>query len=249
MNFTLLDARTSPSETIEQASHANTRYKAILFDCDGVLLDSEEMGCGAIAQSLSEAGHLMTTHEARAIFSGNGPSTSLAWMVDHGLDAEEIFRKSDEILFQMFESSIPQISDILPVLQDYPLKKAVCSNSSVRRLELSIARTSLAPYFDGHIYSGEQVENSKPAPDLALFACEKLGVQPHEAIFIDDNIQGVLCAKQAGCLAIGFIGPSDDRVGHEENLRKAGADYVIYGMEEFHSLLSKLTDNNLEAIA
>lgn len=225
-----------------------SKIKAILFDCDGVVIDSETMGCGALAQALTEAGHAMSAAQARTVFSGNSAQDSRAWMHQMGFDADTVFARSDDILFEMFETSVPYIPGIEAVLDDFPLKRAICSNSSVQRLDLSICRTKLAAHFGRHIYSAEHVARAKPAPDLALHACRELGVAPREAIFVDDNIHGVRCAKEAGCIAVGFVGPSDDRPHHDRTLRAAGADHIVHGMTEFHTLLSNLTTDILEVI-
>ena len=225
-----------------------TAISAILFDCDGVVIDSEEMGCGALARALAEAGHAMTTTQARTVFSGSSAQDSRAWMRQMGFDADTVFARSDDILFEMFETSVPYIPGIEAVLDDLPLKRAICSNSSVRRLDLSIRRTPLAAHFGRHIYSAEHVARAKPAPDLALHACRELGVAPRDAIFVDDNIHGVRCAKEAGCVAVGFVGPSDDRPQHDRTLRAAGADHIVHGMDEFHALLTTLTTDMLEVL-
>lgn len=215
-------------------------YKAILFDCDGVLIDSEPLGCEALARAVTVAGRPMTREEATRVFSGNAAQASIAWMRNAGLDAAMVFADSDRILFEMFDRDIPHVEGIEAVLSGFDLPMAVCSNSSVMRLDRSIARTPLASRFGAHIYSAEHVPAPKPAPDLALYACEGLGVAPEQAIFIDDNPHGVLCARAAGCLAVGFIGPSDHRIGHAQTLRDAGADHVVQGMAEFRDLLSRL---------
>ena len=215
-------------------------YRAILFDCDGVLIDSEPLGCEALAQAVTAAGRPMTREEATRIFSGTAAQASIAWIRSAGLDALWVFNESDRILFEMFDRGIPHVEGIEAVLSGFDLPMAICSNSAVRRLDRSIVRTSLASRFGTHIYSAEHVPAPKPAPDLALYACEKLGVAPEQAIFIDDNPHGVLCAAAAGCLAVGFIGPSEHRHGHAQVLRNAGADHVVHGMAEFRDLLAHL---------
>ncbi|MCZ0962560.1 HAD family hydrolase [Paracoccus benzoatiresistens] len=215
-------------------------YKAILFDCDGVLIDSEPMGCQALARAVTAAGLPMTREDATRVFSGNAAQASIAWLREAGLDATAVFGESDRILFEMFDRDIPHVEGIEAVLSGFGLPMAICSNSSVARLAQSVARTPLAPRFGPHIYSAEHVPAPKPAPDLALFACERLGVAPEQAIFIDDNPHGVLCATAAGCLAVGFIGPSEHRKGHAQTLRDAGAEHVVHGMAEFRDLLSRL---------
>jgi len=224
-------------------------YSAILFDCDGVLLDSEPLGCEALARAISAAGRPMDRDEATRLFSGNGRAASLAWMRTAGLHAEAVFRHADEILFVMFDQSIPLVPGIEKVLWDFDLPMAVCSNSMIGRLQSSIMRTPLAARFGHHVYSAEHVARAKPAPDLAVFAADRLGVRPEAAIFIDDNPQGILCARAAGCLAVGFIGPTEHRLDHARTLAAAGADHVVRGMGEFHQLLSELSLPRFEKLA
>jgi HAD superfamily hydrolase (TIGR01509 family) len=218
-----------------------SRYKAILFDCDGVLIDTEPMGCEALAQAVSAAGVPMSREEATRLFSGNAADASMAVMAGLGLDAVRVFAESDRILYECFDRHIPLVPGIGSIVEGFDVAMAVCSNSSIRRLDLSIARMPLSRAFGPHIYSAEQVARGKPAPDLAMFACQKLGIAPQQAIFIDDNVHGVAAARAAGCLSVGFIGPSDHRVGHDQTLRNAGADHVVTGMDEFYTLLASLS--------
>lgn len=215
--------------------------RAVLFDCDGVLLDTEPMGCACLAEAVTAAGIPMTQEEAALIFSGSAAVDSIKIMDRMGLDAAEVFADSDARIFRRFETEIPEIPSIYEFLSDCSLKIAVCSNSSKYRLSVSIAKTRLAPFFGEHIYSSGHVALPKPAPDMALYACEALGVAPREAVFIDDNIHGVACAKAAGCIAVGFVGPSDHRDNHAATLRAAGADHVVTSMAEFASLLKTLS--------
>lgn len=223
-------------------------FKAILFDCDGVLIDTEPMGCQALAQAVSAAGVPMTREEATRLFSGNAADASMKVMAGLGLEAKTVFTQSDRILYEAFERDIPLVPGIEAIIEGFDVAMAVCSNSSIRRLGLSIGKLPLGRAFGRHVYSAQHVARGKPAPDLVLFACEKLGVAPEDAIFIDDNIHGVAAARAAGCLAVGFVGPSDHRVGHEQTLRNAGADHVVTGMGEFHTLLAALCDRAASAI-
>ncbi|MDN3714399.1 hypothetical protein QWZ10_25995 [Paracoccus cavernae] len=88
-----------------------------------------------------------------------------------------------------------------------------------------------------------------PAPSLPLiwrFTPARGLASPSRALFIDDNIHGIHCARAAGCLAVGFIAPSENRTGHAATLRAAGANHVVHGMEQFHALLKFLTIETLE---
>lgn len=218
-----------------------TRFKAILFDCDGVLLDSEPLGCTALAEALTAAGRPMTRVEAAEIFSGSAASDSRAWMAAAGFEAERVFADADQRLFAMFAQHIPLIPGIETILAGFSVPMAVCSNASRERLELSLLRSPLAVRFGQYIWSADDVAQPKPAPDMALKAAAALGVSPGETVFLDDNIHGIRCARAAGCLAIGFIGPGDHRPGQAEILRAAGAHHVVHGMAECHALLTRLS--------
>ncbi|WP_181900666.1 HAD family hydrolase [Paracoccus thiocyanatus] len=218
-----------------------TGFKAILFDCDGVLLDSEPLGCASIAQAMTAVGVAMTTDEAAALFCGHSAAASLAVIARAGLDPHAVADHADRILFSMFEQEVPLMAGVERVLWGFDVPMAVCSNSLVRRLDRSIARTPLARRFGGHIYSAEQVPAAKPAPDLAFFAAARLGVSPAQAVFVDDNPHGLRCGIGAGCLAIGFVGPTEQRADHARSLAQAGADHVVHGMDELHALLSRLS--------
>lgn len=216
-------------------------FKAILFDCDGVLLDSEPLGCAALAQAMTAAGVPMSTDQAVALFCGRSSADSLAVIAARGLDAHEVADHADHILFQMFQRDIPLMQDVDRVLWGFDVPMAVCSNSLVGRLDRSIARTPLARRFNGHIYSAQHVPAAKPAPDLAFYAAARLGVAPQQAIFVDDNPHGLRCGLDAGCLAVGFVGPSERRADHARHLAEAGAHHVVHGMGQLHALLSELS--------
>lgn len=217
-----------------------TDIRAILFDCDGVLLDSEPASCDALARAVTAAGLPMTRAEAIATFCGHPSAVNEGWLQRAGLNHSAIFADADRILYDAFAEAIPHVDGVERVLTDFDVAMAVCSNSSVDRLNRSIGRSPLAARFNGHIYSAEHVAAPKPASDLALFASRRLGVAPVQAIFIDDNALGVACGVQAGCVAVGFVGPSDARQNHAQTLYDAGAHHVVHGMAEFHDLLIRL---------
>lgn len=214
--------------------------KAILFDCDGVLIDSEPMGCESLAIAMTRAGIPMDKHEAATLFCGFARAESIERMNTMGVDGKTVYDAADRILFDLFEKHVPLVEGIEDVLATNDLSYAVCSNSSVSRLNLSICKTHIAKYFGHHIYSGESVKAPKPSPDLALFALKQLGISPSDAVFIDDNIQGIRCGRDAGCLTVGFVGPSESRPNHEQILRNEGAHYVVHSLREFQTLIGKL---------
>ncbi|AGT10985.1 HAD family hydrolase [Paracoccus aminophilus] len=216
------------------------RIEAVLFDCDGVLLDSEPLSAAALAQAISAAGVTLSAEEAGRLFSGTSGAVTQAWLAQAGLDAAKVFAEADARLFAMFDQAVPQIPGVEAVLAALDLPIAVCSNSMLRRLERSLMASPLAAYFGRHIYSADHVARAKPAPDLVLHAARALGVAPEAALFIDDTPHGLAAGVAAGCLAVGFVGPSERRPDQAERLRAAGAHHIVCGMAEFHALLARL---------
>lgn len=215
-------------------------FQALLFDCDGVLLDSEPLVCAALAQAITGAGVAIDAPEAMRLFAGNSDRACHGWLEARGLDPHGVLADADRTLFGMFERQVPVMPGIERVVQGFAARMAVCSNSHPDRLARSLGRTSLAAWFGPHVYSGDQVAAPKPAPDLAMFAATRLGVAPERAIFIDDNHHGIRCGRAAGCMTVGFVGPSDTRAHHGQALRAAGADHVVHGADGLYSLLERL---------
>jgi HAD superfamily hydrolase (TIGR01509 family) len=217
-----------------------TRYDLVIFDCDGVLIDSEAQGAQALAEAVTAAGGALTPHEAEQMFCGSSQDQTHVLLTQMGLAAEVILRDAVQRLSVMFAQNVQQVPGMQDLITNLGAQTCVASNSSIQRLAESLGRTTLAPLFGGHIYSAEYVSYGKPAPDLALYCLAQMRTRAERAIFIDDNIHGVVCARAAGILAVGFVGPSEQRADHAETLRQAGADHVVHGVTELKALLSGL---------
>lgn len=217
-----------------------SRFDLIMFDCDGVLIDSEALGARALSEAMSAAGHEMTIAKAETIFSGSGHDETHALISAEGLAADEIIADARQRLSVLFAQGVQPIEGIEAVLKNLTVQICVASNSSVPRLNESLGRTALAALFSSHIYSADHVPRGKPAPDLALHCLDRMNTTADRAIFIDDNTHGICCARDAGVLAIGFVGPSDHRPNHAETLRRAGAGYVVHGTNTLGDLLNEL---------
>ena len=133
--------------------------------------------------------------------------------------------------------AIPGVHDVVNGIE-HPL--AVASSSGLSRLKFKLKKTDLFDAFDPHIYSGEQVQNGKPAPDLFVFTAEKLCVAPSACIAIEDSVNGVKSALAAGMTVIGFTGGSHCRPGHGTYLQEAGATVVINHMNRRGDTLANL---------
>jgi beta-phosphoglucomutase-like phosphatase (HAD superfamily) len=118
------------------------------------------------------------------------------------------------------------------------------SNSSTKRVKLSLTRAGLMPLFEGLIFSGLEIpsKRTKPAPDVFLYAAEKLEADPKQTFVIEDSVHGVAGAKAAGMRVIGFTGAAHSYPGHADRLTEAGAETVIRRWAEFPAVLAALCE-------
>jgi HAD superfamily hydrolase (TIGR01509 family) len=120
------------------------------------------------------------------------------------------------------------------VLADLQIPHCVASSSDVDRVSLSLALTGLAPHFDARLYTSQMVERGKPAPDLFLYAAEKMQADPRRTLVIEDSVSGVTAGKAAGMTVWGFVGGSHYRQRDgKAMLAQAGADRVFARMADF----------------
>jgi HAD superfamily hydrolase (TIGR01509 family) len=179
------------------------RYAAIIWDCDGVLIDSEMLSCSLAVEILAEKGVHITLEEYTHRFLGNSLAQMMAALgVADSFPVEEMHRREKEAS-ALHLKAIPGVHDVLKSLS---LPVAVASSGRKARIDHALGITKLLPYFNGHIYSAEMVRNGKPAPDLFLLAAEKLGVAPADCLVIEDSTNGVRGARSAGMDVYAFTG-------------------------------------------
>ncbi|RED11082.1 HAD family hydrolase [Pontivivens insulae] len=182
--------------------------KAVIFDCDGVLVDSEPLTNAIIQRNLAARGLEMTQHEVEENFVGGtiqGVGEKAAAMgarIEEGWrDAlyEEIF----EALAQQVEL-IPGVAEMLDWCAGQGLEMAIGSNGPRRKMEITLGRTGLLDRFVGRIVSRQDVAAPKPAPDVYLAALALTGVAAHEAVVIEDSRTGIKAAQAAGIAALAY---------------------------------------------
>lgn len=212
----------------------------ILFDCDGVLVDSELIGNRVLASHLSAHGYPMTAAESQRTFIGMTIPKVIAAVRSEGVDLPDDFeatlRAKDEVAFQRELKPVAGVVEALHRLDDVP--KAVASSGSRAKIAANLALTGLDRFFpDDRRFSAEMVRHPKPAPDLFLLASERCGERPDRTLVIEDTPLGIAAARAAGMRAIGFTGGSHAGPNLADVLRKAGAERVIGEMGELISLL------------
>ena len=211
------------------------RPDLIIFDCDGVLVDSEVLSCRCLSQALAGYGIDLGVDQALDLFLGR----SLAAVFEHyealGRTIPAPF--ADELkrgVRAAFVASLGPIEGVNAVLQELRIPHCVASSSDLDRVSFSLALTGLAPHFGSHLYTSQMVERGKPAPDLFLYAAERMQVDPYRTLVIEDSISGVKAGKAAGMTVWGFVGGShyQSREG-KAILGAAGADRVFERMADF----------------
>ncbi|SEM48685.1 HAD family hydrolase [Bradyrhizobium sp. OK095] len=207
----------------------------IIFDCDGVLVDSELLSCQCLSDELSEFGISLTLAQALELFLGRSTSAVTQYFRELGQAVPVDFpvRLKSRVLIA-FERALQPIPDVETVLSGLRAPYCVASSSDLDRVALSLKVTGLAPYFDDRIYTAQMVAHGKPAPDLFLYAADKMGAQPVRTLVIEDSVSGVQAAKAAGMMVWGFVGGSHYRARDGRAiLSAAGADRVFARMSDF----------------
>jgi len=216
----------------------------LIFDCDGVLIDSEPIASRTFADQLQQRGIAISAAEAHVRFTGHSVGEIIAHCVEQqGLtDPDRLLRDWNIALFEEFRRSLrpmPGMPAVIAALRQQ--QKCVASNSTAVRLRASLGVTELWDAFTPAVFGADSVARPKPAPDLPLHCAAQFGVAPERCVMIDDSPHGVMAGKAAGMPAIGFVDPADPRSGRSAVLRAAGADFVVTGSVELGDLLASLT--------
>ena len=212
-----------------------TQPDLIVFDCDGVLVDSEVLSCSCLSKVLAGYGIDLGLDQALDLFLGRSMTAVVEHYAALGRPIPEQF--STELTAGVraaFTSALCPIEGVGSVLEGLQIPHCVASSSDVDRVSLSLSLTGLAPHFDNRLYTSQMVERGKPAPDLFLYAAERMQVDPRRTLVIEDSISGVEAGKAAGMTVWGFVGGShyQSRDG-KAILREAGADRVFGRMADF----------------
>ena len=218
-------------------------FGAIIFDFDGVLLDSEYEGNRLIAELLTELGHAHTTEEALRHFVGLAGRQFVAAIearIGGPLPAEFQDRMRAASVAAL-RDGLEAVAGAVEFVRSLPpqLPKAVASSSSTRWLRGHLQHLGLSEAFEPHVYSGrEHVERGKPAPDLYLHAAGELGVPIGRCVILEDSEVGVTGALASGARVIGLAAGRHCFDGHAERLRALGVEEIAHSFEEVRRLLA-----------
>ena len=221
----------------------------IIFDCDGVLIDSEPLASRTLATALQKAGVAITPAESHSVFTGNAESDIRRICAQtYGLtDVDAVFSRWHAELYAAFAVSLQPMAGMVELVSRLSIAKCVASNSSFARLKASLGRTALWERFAPHIFSAQAVERPKPAPDLMLHCASAFRAEPARCVMIDDSPHGIVSARSAGMVAIGFVDENDPRPGRADILFEAGATQVALGSRELAQILDFLVPSAASA--
>lgn len=213
----------------------------VIFDCDGVLIDSEPIGCRIEAEALTRAGFPISADEVLRRFTGVTSHECFEILeAEHGRPLPAGFEPNvTAAILAAFERELAPIAGIGDALDRIDLPVCVASSSGLDRLRRSLGLTGLWERFAPHVFSAEEVGGrGKPAPDVFLHAAKRMGVAPARCLVVEDSIRGVEAGIAAGMRVLGFTGGGHCPPDHGEALRATGACAVFARMDALPALLA-----------
>lgn len=220
-------------------------YKAVLFDFDGVIVDSEVLNVEIVAQAYRNHGHKFdfTAFAALAMGRSWDEIPDIVVQLSGSVKVDKV--PKEELLavgHKIMSTRLRPIEGVHYVLKNMTVPYTIVSNNYHENVLWALNITESARYFDEKlIVTADQVQNPKPAPDSYLRAAKILGFDPQDCAVIEDSPLGVKAGVAAGCTVVGFVGGTQTKImphGHyEELLQEAGATYLAATMEEVEGLL------------
>ncbi len=211
----------------------------VIFDCDGVLVDSEILASRLMAAALTREGYAITPAECRERYTG----ISLASLIsavekDWGNKLPENFEESVRIHdLGVFANELKAVPGVADALRQIDIPVCVASSGVPQKIENSLRTTGLMEFFAPHLFSTTMVARGKPAPDIFLHAAQQMGVEPARCCVIEDAEAGIRGALDAGMQVFGFAGGGHCGPGYMHMLHKAGAGLVFENMARLPELL------------
>ena len=217
-------------------------FDAIIFDFDGVLLESEFEGNRQLAELLTDLGHRHSVEDALERYVGLAGKDFFATIEKHIGEPlpPAFFERRKEQSIRALQEGVRAVVGAVDFVRSLPpdLPRAVASSSSTRWLHGHLDHLGLRNAFGDHVYSGnEHVERGKPEPDLYLYAASQLGADIRRSVILEDSAIGVTGALASGARVIGLAAGSHCLDGHDDMLRSLGVRDVAYTFDDVRRLL------------
>jgi HAD superfamily hydrolase (TIGR01509 family) len=215
----------------------------IIFDCDGVLVDSEPLAMRVLLAGIAARGVTVDPDVAYERLLGRSLASVIETIDrDFGVALEaNALEHMREQLYDLFRRELRAIAGIADALQRLTVPVCVASSSQMERIRLSLELTGLAPFFGDHVFSATMVANGKPAPDLFLLAASRMQAEPGRCIVIEDSPAGIEAAKRAGMRVLAFTGGGHAKSpAHRSRLAALGPDAVFEDMARLPELIETM---------
>ena len=220
----------------------NRQIALVIFDCDGVLVDSEVISSRAHAETLTRHGYPITSDQVLDRFLGVSDREA-RMMVEAELgrklpgDFETQMKQAALRCYADDLRTIPHVGEAIAAIS---LPKCVASSGTPEKIRHGLECAGLYDLLAPHIFSASEVRRGKPAPDLFLFAAGQMAVEPHGCLVVEDSVPGISGALAAGMTVLGFHGGSHCRPGHADRLRAAGAILTFDDMRQLPGLIAQI---------
>jgi HAD superfamily hydrolase (TIGR01509 family) len=223
-----------------------------IFDCDGVLIDSEILSARVDCEILRELGYEISPEELAHRFAGF-TTDRIFHLVGEEMGREipeETIRRAERETDARLSREVEPIAGVHRMLDQLDGPRCICSNSRTERLQVSLAKAGLWDRFRPYVFSARDVGTGrgKPAPDVFLHGAEVFGAEPGETIVIEDSVAGVTGGVAAGMRVIGFTGASHSWPGHAEALMDAGATTVVRRLADVPATIGALREWRAETV-
>jgi HAD superfamily hydrolase (TIGR01509 family) len=220
----------------------------VIFDCDGVLVDSEPISCRVHAEVLSRHGYRIGTDDVRARFLGRA-AADIHGEIERELGRALTAAYHDELKAELMAAiarDVVAVADVEVALDQLgpTVVKCVASSGNHDKILLTLSRTGLHSRFAPHIFSATQVARGKPAPDLFLLAATAMARPARRCVVVEDSVAGISAARAAGMTAIGFVGGSHCVAGDGAALSAAGAAAVLGDIRQLAGEIARQLDKS-----
>jgi len=223
----------------------------VIFDCDGVLVDSEVVAARVEAEIITRAGYEITAEEVSELYAGLTFKDILLRIEEVAAIPLQValIDQAEDLVDQRLRAEVRIIEGAREAVASVTTKRCICSNSRTDRIGFMLEKTGIAPLFTGRIFSALETPSGKPkpAPDVFLHAATSYGADPANTFVIEDSVHGIAGAKSAGMRVIGFTGGSHTYPGHADVLTEAGAETVIRRWADFRGVIAALSEWSADA--
>ena len=221
-------------------------FDLIIFDCDGVLVDSEIIAAEVESKLLTEAGYPIGVAEMGERFAGMTWQNILLTIEREAAIplSASLLDKSEKLLDARLARDVKVIDGVKFALSRLRKPYCICSNSSSHRLDMMLSKVGLKEIFAPHVFSAKDLgpDRVKPNPDIFLHGAAQFGADPARTLVVEDSVHGITGARAAGMRVVGFTGASHSYPSHADRLTEAGAETVISRMSELPDVIAALAE-------